>query len=83
MGEEAEALYSQDEYYAESVLREQREMEIEETADMLAKMSDTELLDYLCKQGKNSIRLKLFRRILLQNELKTTDGRLRQNNGKR
>jgi len=64
------ALFSQDEFYADNVLSEQREMRIEETEDMLAKMSDVELLDYLCKQGEKLDTLDTFKTYTIAKRLK-------------
>jgi hypothetical protein len=58
MGEEAEALCDQG--IAAGILREVREKDIERTASMLAEMPDTELLDYLCRQGSKLNTLKTF-----------------------
>jgi hypothetical protein len=61
MGDGADYLFERDEYEAECALREQREKEIYNTTAMLEKMSDTELLDYLCKQGKKLDTLDTFK----------------------
>jgi len=59
MGEEAEVLYERgiDDY----IRNEERKKDIYDTTVMLGKMSDTELLDYLCKQGRKLNTLDTFK----------------------
>ena len=59
MGEEAEVLYDRgiDDY----IRNEERKKDIHDITVMLEKMSDKELLDYLCKQGRKLNTLDNFK----------------------
>jgi len=65
-----ETLFSWDEYYADNALNDIREGEIEKTTDMLEKMTDVQLLDYLCKQGKKLDTLDTFKTYTIAKRLK-------------
>jgi len=58
------------EYFGDCDLQLQKEMEIEETVSMLEKMTDTELLDYLCKQGEKLNTIDTFKTYTIAKEIK-------------
>jgi len=58
------------EYFGDCDLQLQEDMEIEEIVLMLEKMTDTELLDYLCKQGEELNTIDNFKTYTIAKQIK-------------
>jgi hypothetical protein len=70
MGDEAESLFDRDEYLTECALREERENNINDIVKKLERMSNPELLDYLCKQGPKLNTLESFKTYTVAKRIK-------------